>query len=252
MLFKDKIVIVTGAAAGIGKATAVAFAAEGAKLVLGDIVKEKLDATVAELKASGAEAVGLVGNIADVNDANALVDLAKSHFGRLDVLVNNAGIMDRFLPVGEVTDEVWSRVLAVNLNGPMFTMRRAIPIMIEQGGGVIVTVASAAGLGGGFAGAAYTASKHGVIGLIKNTAVMYHKKGIRSVGIAPGAVNTGIPLGGAPSEYGYSVLGPGMAGIPRVGEPYELANAIVMLASDKASFVNGTVLPVDGSWLAGG
>lgn len=154
MLFKDKVVIVTGAASGIGKATAQAFAAEGAKLVLGDIVSDKLTATVDELKAAGTQVVGLVGNVADVNDANALVDLAKSHFGRLDVLVNNAGIMDRFLPVGEVTDETWNRVFAVNVNGPMYTMRRAIPIMVEQGGGVIVNVSSAAGLGGGFAGAA--------------------------------------------------------------------------------------------------
>jgi len=252
MLFKDKVVIVTGAASGIGKATAQAFAAEGAKLVLGDVVGDKLTSTVEELKAGGAEVVGLVGNIADVNDANALVDLAKSRFGRLDILVNNAGIMDRFLPVGELTDDVWNRVFAVNVNGPMYTMRRAVPIMVEQGGGVIINVSSAAGLGGGFAGAAYTASKHAVVGLTKNTAVMYQKKGIRCVAIAPGAVNTGIPLGGAPSEYGYGVLGPGMGTIPRVGEPFELANAILLVASEKASFINGAILPVDGSWLAGG
>lgn len=252
MLFTDKVVIVTGAASGIGKAIAEAFAAEGAKLVLGDIVGDKLDATVSELKSTGTQVVGLRGNIGDANDANALVDLAKSQFGRLDVLVNNAGIMDRFLPVGELTDDVWSRVLAVNLSGPMFTMRHAIPIMVEQGGGAIINVTSVAGLGGGFAGAAYTASKHGVVGLTKNTAWIYASKGIRVVGIAPGAVSSGISLGGAPSEFGYERLGTQMATMPRSGETSEIANVVVFAASDKASFLNGAVIPVDGSWLAGG
>lgn len=123
---------------------------------------------------------------------------------------------------------------------------------MDQGHGVIVNVASAAGLGGGFAGAAYTASKHAVVGLTRNTAVMYGKKGIRCVAIAPGAVNTGIPLGGTPSEYGYGVLGPGMGTIPRVGEPKELACAILALAADDASFINGAIVPVDGGWTAQG
>jgi len=150
MMFKDKVVIVTGAAMGIGKAIAAAFAREGAALVLGDIVADKLSATVEELKAGGTRVVGLAGDISRVEDANALVDLAKNTYNRLDVLVNNAGIMDRFLPIGEITDEVWNKVLGVNLNGPMYTMRRAIPQMIEQGGGVIIDITSAAGLGGGF------------------------------------------------------------------------------------------------------
>lgn len=252
MSFKDKVVIVTGSAGGIGKAIAQAFAAEGAKLVLGDIEGDKLNATVEELKSSGVQVVGLRVNIADVNDANALVDLAKSQFGRLDVLVNNAGIMDRFLPVGEVPDDVWNRVLAVNLNGPMYTMRRAIPIMIEEGGGAIVNITSAAGLGGGFAGVAYTASKHGLVGLIKNSAFMYAPKGIRVVGIAPGGINSGISLGGAPSEFGYGRLGPQLATMPRVGEMAEIANVVVFAASEKASYLSGAIIPVDGSWLAGG
>lgn len=252
MLFKDKVVLVTGAAMGIGKGIAEAFAAEGAKLVLGDVAAEKLAATAKELKAKGTEVSFLASNIADVNEANELVDLAKKNYHRVDVLVNNAGIMDRFLPVGEVTDEVWDKVLAVNLSGPMYTMRRAIPMMIEQGGGVIVNITSAAGLGGGFAGVAYTASKHGVVGLVKNTAWMYGAKGIRVVGIAPGGVNSGISLGGAPSEFGYAQLAKSLATMPRAGEVNELANMVVMVASDKASFLNGAVIPVDGGWLAGG
>lgn len=252
MEFKDKVVIVTGAAMGIGKAIATAFCNEGASLVLGDILADKLNATVDELKAKGGTVVGVVGDISKVEDANALVDRAKSTYGRLDVLVNNAGIMDRMMPVGEITDDLWNKVLGVNLNGPMYTMRRAIPIMVDQGKGVIVDVTSAAGLGGGFAGVAYTASKHGVVGLVKNTALMYAAKGIRVVGIAPGGVNSGISIGGAVSEYGMAQLGKNLATMPRAGEVDELANVILFVASDKASFLSGAVIPVDGSWLAGG
>lgn len=252
MRFKDKVVIVTGAGSGIGKATTLLFAAEGAKIVAAEIDQARLDALVAELKAMGTEVVGVQGNVAKFEDCNKMVDTAKAVFGSVDVLVNNAGIVDQFLPVGEMTDEVWNRVLAVNLNGTMYTMRRAIPIMLEQKKGVIINLSSAAGLGGGFAGAAYTASKHGVAGLTKNTAWMYGTSGIRCVAVAPGGVNTGIPLGGAPSQFGYSRLGPVLATMPRVGEPPELAAVIVFLASDDASFINGAVIPVDGAWLAAG
>jgi NAD(P)-dependent dehydrogenase (short-subunit alcohol dehydrogenase family) len=192
------------------------------------------------------------GNVASADDCKRLVDAAVENFGRLDILVNNAGIMDRMLPVGEVDDATWNRVLGVNLNGPMHTMRLAVPIMQAQGGGVIVNVASAAALGGGFAGAAYTASKHAVVGLTRNTAVMYGKQGIRCVAICPGGVKTNIGAGGMPSQAGYATLGPGLATMPRVGEPIELANAILFAASDEASFLNGAIIPVDGGWTAQG
>lgn len=252
MRFTNKVVVVTGAGSGIGKATIQRFAAEGACVAAGEIDQARLDALVAQLSAVTCKVIGVQIDVANADDCNRLIETAQSEFGRLDVLVNNAGIMDRFMPVGEMTDELWDRVLAVNLNSVMYTMRRAIPIMLEQGQGVIVNVASAAGLGGGFAGAAYTTSKHGVVGLTKNTAVMYGKSGIRCVAVCPGAVNTGIPLGGNPSEFGYAALGPGMAAIPRVGEPIELANAILMAASDDASFINGAIIPVDGGWTAQG
>lgn len=250
MRFTDKVVIVTGAGSGIGKATAESFAAEGAIIVAAEIDAARLEALVNELGAGGTKIAGVQGNVAKPEDCQHIIDTAVEKFGRVDVLVNNAGIMDRFLPVGELDDATWNRVLGVNLNGPMYTMRAVIPVMLAQGGGVIVNIASAAGLGGGYAGAAYTASKHGVIGLTRNTAVMYAKQGIRCVAICPGAVNTGIPLGGDPSQMGYGVLGPMMGTIPRVGEPIELANAVLFAASDAASFINGAALPVDGSWCA--
>lgn len=252
MEFKDKVVLVTGAAAGIGKGIAEAFAAEGASLVLGDIAGEKLMTTVDELKAKDVKVVGLKGDISNVNDANALVDLASKTFGRLDVVVNNAGVVDRFLPVGEMTDEVWNLTIGVNLNGPMYTSRRAIPAMLQHGGGVIINISSVAGLGGAFAGAAYTASKHGLIGLTKNTAWMYGAQGIRCVAIAPGGVNSGITLGGEPSALGNSRLGPQFGTMPRGGEVKEIADVAVFLASGKASFINGAVVAADAGWSAGG
>jgi NAD(P)-dependent dehydrogenase (short-subunit alcohol dehydrogenase family) len=254
MRFKDKVVIVTGAGSGIGKATALQFAAEGAKIVAGEIDQVRLDALVAELKASGAEVVGVQGNVAKAEDCKRLVDAAVETFGGLDVLVNNAGIMDHFEPVAEVDDATWNRVMGINLNGPMYTMRLAIPIMLANGGGAIVNVASGAALGGAFAGAAYTASKHGVLGLTRNTAVMYSKQGIRCNAICPGGVATNISqsIGPTPSQAGFAALGPHMATMPRVGDPKELAATILFLASAEASYVNGVALPVDGSWWAQG
>ncbi len=254
MRFTNKVVVVTGAGSGIGKATAECFASEGALVVAGEIDPVRLDALVSELKTGGARVVGVQGNVAKEEDCKRLIEAAVENFGRLDVLVNNAGIMDHFEPVAECDDATWNRVMGVNLYGQMYTMRLAIPIMLAQGGGVIVNLASAAGLGGGFAGAAYTASKHGVVGLTRNTAVMYGKQGIRCVAVCPGGVNTNISqsIGPTPSQAGYAALGPGMATMPRPGEPQELANAILFLASPEASFVNGAALPVDGGWLAQG
>lgn len=254
MRFSEKVVIVTGAGSGIGKAIAEGFAAEGAAVVAGEIDAQRLDELVNQLTAQGAKIVGVQGNVASAGDCKRLVDAAVENFGRLDILVNNAGIMDRFLPVGELDDETWNRVIGVNLNGPMYTMRLAIPVMLQQGGGVIVNIASAAGLGGGFAGAAYTASKHGVVGLTRSTAVMYAKQGIRCVAICPGGVKTNIGMGsgGAMSQAGYAALGASLATMPRVGEPEEIARAVLFVASPEASFINGAVLPADGGWWAQG
>jgi len=220
------------------------FLEAGARVIAADVLDERL----AQLY----ERPGVTALRADVTsqaDVDTLVATAE-RLGRLDVVCNNAGIVDRFLPAGEMTDEVWTRVLDVNLTGPMRLARAAIPLMLRAGRGVIINTASVAGLVGGRAGAAYTASKHGLIGLTRNIAATYGRDGIRCVAIAPGGVNTGISPGGEPSQRGYATLSATLSTNVRSAEPVEIANIAVFVASDEASFVNGTVLVADGGWLA--
>ena len=173
-----------------------------------------------------------------------MIDTAITLYGKLDILVNNAGIMDGFEPVGEVSNDRWEKVFAVNVNGPMYASRKAIAHFLEQGGGSIINIASIGGLQGGRAGAAYVASKHAVIGLTKNTAFMYAKKGIRCNAVAPGAVATNIAqsMGGDISTFGQQTTGVGMAINPAFGMPEQIASVALFLASDDASFVNGSDL----------
>jgi NAD(P)-dependent dehydrogenase (short-subunit alcohol dehydrogenase family) len=220
------------------------FVAAGARVIAADADDARLE------QLSGRAAITpMRSDVTSQADVDALVAAAEG-FGRLDVVCNNAGVMDRFLPVGEVTDEVWARVLAVNLTGPMRLSRAAIPLMLRAGRGVIINTASVAGLAGGRAGAAYTTSKHGLIGLTRNIAATYGRDGIRCVAIAPGAVKTGMSFGGEPSQRGNAALRATLSANVRAAEPVEIADLAVFLASDEASFVNGAVLNADGGWLA--
>jgi NAD(P)-dependent dehydrogenase (short-subunit alcohol dehydrogenase family) len=169
--------------------------------------------------------------------------------GRIDVVVNNAGIMDGLLPVGEMDDATWARVLDVNLTAPMRTTRAVLPLMVAAGSGSIVNVASEASLRAGASGTAYAASKHGLIGLTRSTAVFYRQFGIRCNAVLPGPVATNIE---APfrSQLGASVLGPLMGIIPPVAQPAELAGAICWIASPDAPNVTGAILTSDGGWSA--
>lgn len=251
MRLEGKVAIVTGAASGMGKSIAEAYAKEGAKVVVSDMNLEGATAVVDGIKANGGDAIVVQTNVANSDEIKQLFDETINAFGKLDILVNNAGIMDGMEPVGDISDERWDQVFTVNTTALMRTMRTAVALFLEQGHGTIVNNISVGGLYGSRAGAAYTASKHAVVGLTKNTAFMYANKNIRCNGFAPGAVVTNIGASMTNiNEYGASRQALGMAINPRAGQPEEVAHLAVFLGSDESSFVNGQVIGIDGGWTA--
>jgi len=245
-----KTLVVTGAGSGIGRATALAFTAEGAKVVVADIAADRAAAVVAEIEAAGGEAVAVTGDLADQAVVDQVVATAVETFGSLDVLVNNAGIMDRMSAAADTSDEEWDRVLRVNLYAPFLLTRAALPHLLATGKGAIVNTASEASLRGSAAGTAYTVSKHGVAGLTKSLAVMYRDQGVRTNAIAPGGTATNIQVDADPTAGGPAVMGRYMGNVGQPAAAEEQAAAIVFLASDAASNVNGVILPVDNGWSA--
>lgn len=241
--FAGKTAIVTGAGSGIGLATALRMAEEGAKVVAADISAERLE----QLAADHAE-LGIVTVAGDIAAEDAPAKLLEAAGGQVDILVNNAGIMDGFLPAGEVDDATVARVLDINVGSMVRLIRAVLPGMQERKAGSIVNVSSEASLRGSISGVAYAASKHAVVGVTENTAAVYRADGIRCNAVAPGAVKTNIeaPMN---SQLAATRLGPTMQGtIPGMGEPEQLAAAICFLASDEAGFISGVNLPVDGGW----
>jgi NAD(P)-dependent dehydrogenase (short-subunit alcohol dehydrogenase family) len=253
MRLQGKVAVITGAGSGMGLATATLFAAEGASVVAGDWNAQRLDAAVAGIQQQGGTIVGAQGNIADQATAESLIDLAITTYGHLDVLCNNAGVMDYMQGVGELSDDIWRRVLSINLDGPMFTSRRALPHMLAQGAGSIINIASTAGIHGGAAGAAYTASKHALVGLTRNTAWMYAKQGIRCNAICPGATVTNI--GESMPKDRLDAAGAARAGAfaalaPAYLDASDIAALALFLASDESCSINGAIIPADAGWAA--
>ncbi len=253
MRIQGKVAVITGAGSGMGRAMAQLFASEGARIVAADWNQDSLDETVALITTVGGTITGVQGNVADQAQAEAIIDAAVAAYGKVDILCNNAGVMDVNQGVGDVTNEMWERVLGINLNGPMYLSRKVIPVMLAGGGGVIINTASVAGVGGGAAGVAYTASKHGLVGLTKQTAWRYAQEGIRCNAIAAGAVETNImasvdptkmdPAGSARCQAYY-------AAIPGQLKALDIAQLALFLASDESKMINGAIIPADAGWLS--
>jgi NAD(P)-dependent dehydrogenase (short-subunit alcohol dehydrogenase family) len=251
MKLQNKVAVITGAGSGMGRAIAQLFAGEGASIIGADIDFEAVKSVAEGIKTNGGKATAVTVNVAREADIRNMIDTAVNTYGTVDILVNNAGIMDNFVPAGEVTDELWEKVFAVNSTGPMRAIRKALPIFINKGSGVIINIASVGGLFGSRAGVAYTASKHAIIGLTENVGFQYAKLGVRCNAIAPGAVNTNIGKTiSSPSKFGMERSTAGMNLNPRVGEPDEIARIALFLASDDSSFINAAVITADAGWTA--
>jgi NAD(P)-dependent dehydrogenase (short-subunit alcohol dehydrogenase family) len=242
--FTDKTVIVTGAGSGIGRATASRVAREGGRVIAVDISEERLKELVAMLPDTDIVTVN-----ADITDDAAVAAIVERAGQPIDALANVAGIMDNMTPIHEVSDDVWRRVFAVNVDGMMKLMRAVIPRMLERAYGSIVNIASEAGLRGSAAGVAYTASKYAVVGLTKSSAFMYGPSGIRVNAVAPGPVITNIEAR-FDSQLGAERVRGGMALMPDAVEADALAASITFLLSDDSVNINGVLLPSDGGWSA--
>jgi NAD(P)-dependent dehydrogenase (short-subunit alcohol dehydrogenase family) len=248
--FAGKVVIVTGAGAGIGRATALAFAAEGGTLLAADVDADSAEATAGEIREAGGKASACRADVSVFEDCARMVAKAVDRFGALHVAFNNAGITGPFgRAVHEMPLESWNRVLGVNLSGVFHCMKAEVPAMLASGGGAIINTSSVAGLVGGASLAAYAASKHGVLGLTKAASVDLIRLGIRVNAICPGATQTNmlaatiaLPEVRAQMEAAHP--------IGRVADPVEVARAVLFLASDESSFIVGHALSVDGGVVA--
>ena len=244
--YAGKVAFVTGAGTGIGRATALAFAGEGAGVVVADVSEQGNRETARMIEAAGGRALAVACDVRRAEDVKAALDKAVETFGRLDVAFNNAGVEQPIMPAADLTEEEWDRIVDIDLRGVLLCMKHEIPLMLEQGGGAIVNTSSGAGVKG-FAGqAAYCAAKYGIVGLTKAAALDYALQNIRVNAVCPGIIETPMMdrfSGGTP-EGRERVIS--QEPIGRMGKPEEIAAAVVWLCSDAASFVTGHALVADG------
>lgn len=246
MKLKNKVAIVTGAGSEMGRAIAEQFAREGAQVIVSDKLLNRAEAVRDAIIAGGGRAVSTVTDVTSEVQLEQLFEFAEKHFDKIDIIVNNAGIMDEMEPIGDVTNEKWNEIFAVNTTAVMVAMRLAANCFLKSGGGIIINNISVSGLHGSRAGATYTASKHAVVGLTKNTAYRYAKDNIRVNGIAPGIADSDEleAVVRANEQRGdYDVIE--TEAVPQMGEPEDVARLAVYLASEEANHINGQILTVE-------
>jgi NAD(P)-dependent dehydrogenase (short-subunit alcohol dehydrogenase family) len=251
MSLRNKVVVITGASSSLGRAITETFARDGAKVLAVAMGRKHLDELVEQAATYSGTIVPFVADMTVKSEIEGMIDEAVRTFGRVDILINNAGLMDDFSPVGEFQDEVFDKVMKLNLEAPAYAMRRVIREFEKEGGGVIINIASVGGMFGCRAGAAYTASKHGLIGLTKNTAYMYMNKNIRCNAICPGSIKKEVGTGESLehlNERGRKIAESGLSMVDRPGESEEIADVALFLASQGSSYVNGQAIVVDGGW----
>lgn len=248
MRFTGKTAIVTGASSGMGHAIALDFAKEGATVIAVARRKERLEALAKEAEGMEGKIIPFAGDITSKGLAESMIDFAVKQGGKIDILVNNAGVMDEFKPIDELTDELWDKVMDTNLNGPVMSMRKAVRVMLKQEtGGNIINIASIGGVCGARAGVAYTASKHAIVGITKNIAFMYAKRGIRCNVICPGGIETEVMNSQTDiSESGMARVMEGLDISIAPGKAGDISAAALFLASEDSKFINGATVVVDG------
>jgi NAD(P)-dependent dehydrogenase (short-subunit alcohol dehydrogenase family) len=248
-MLKNKVALVTGASSGIGRAVALAWAREGARVVVSDVNVAGGEETAALVRAEGGDALFVAADVGKPEDGEALVAQTLAHFGRLDIACNNAGIGGPQAATADYPLDGWAQVININLSGVFYGMKYQIPAMLKTGGGSIINMASILGAVA-FAGApAYTAAKHGVLGLTQAAALEYSAHGVRINAVGPGFIHTPM-ISGLEQDAAIQAMLVGAHPIGRLGQPEEVAELVVWLSSDKASFVTGSYYPVDGGYLA--
>lgn len=243
--FTEKVVFVTGAASGIGRAAALAFAAEGARVAIADRSEETLERLRAEIEAAGGEVLAIRCDVSLPEEVEAAIARTVERFGRLDCAFNNAGVENRATPVHEIELDEWDRILDINLRGTFLCMKYELAQMVRQGGGVVVNTSSGAGIRGVAGGAAYAASKHAIIGLTRSAALDYARKNIRVNAILPGNIETPMMDRFTGGDVQKAI---DLEPVGRLGKPEEIAEAVLWMCSDLGGFVTGAATVIDGGW----